>query len=314
MNQQGGDMKGYDIIGDIHGHAEELVKLLKHLGYSDSVTGYQHPERKVIFVGDFIDRGERLRQHKALLNIVMLMVDNGHALAVMGNHEFNALAFHTTYEGKPLRSHNEAHIRQHKAFINEFDEEPVLKQQVLDFFYRLPLWLEIDGLRIIHACWHDEHIQTMRSLTTNNLLTEELLFKATVKGTAEHEAIEVLLKGVEVKLPEGTGFHDKDGNSRHEVRVQWWKTEAKMLKEVALPFGVNLGDAAEVPFSMQSLLPPYASEYPPCFIGHYWLEGEPEPLKSNVACLDYSIAKNGKLVAYRWNGERALEKDNFTHV
>ena len=89
----------YDIIGDIHGHADELIKLLEHLGYQNSTSGYKHEKRKVIFLGDFIDRGEHLKQHKKLLEVVMTMVNNGHALAVMGNHEFNALAFHTLHEG-----------------------------------------------------------------------------------------------------------------------------------------------------------------------------------------------------------------------
>ena len=79
----------YDLIGDIHGHAGALVELLEHLGYQHSDSGYCHPARKVIFLGDFIDRGEHLAQHKELLTIVMPMVQNGHALAVMGNHEFN---------------------------------------------------------------------------------------------------------------------------------------------------------------------------------------------------------------------------------
>ena len=51
--------KGYDIIGDIHGHASELTKLLDHLNYKPSNTGYSHKDgRKVIFVGDFVDRGK----------------------------------------------------------------------------------------------------------------------------------------------------------------------------------------------------------------------------------------------------------------
>jgi hypothetical protein len=48
--------QAYDIIGDIHGHADELVKLLSHLEYQDSSDGYFHESRKVIFLGDFIDR------------------------------------------------------------------------------------------------------------------------------------------------------------------------------------------------------------------------------------------------------------------
>jgi hypothetical protein len=52
----------YDLIGDIHGHADELVKLLKALGYQKVAASYRHPDRKVIFLGDFIDRGPQIRQ------------------------------------------------------------------------------------------------------------------------------------------------------------------------------------------------------------------------------------------------------------
>ncbi len=129
--------EGFDLIGDIHGHADELTRLLEDLGYQSYETGYRHNSRKVIFVGDFIDRGEHLQQHKKLLNIVMPMVKNGHAYAVMGNHEFNALAFHTLHQGEYLRLHTPKNIQQHQAFLNEFESEPELKQQVLDFFFSL---------------------------------------------------------------------------------------------------------------------------------------------------------------------------------
>lgn len=46
----------------------------------------------------------------------------------------------------------------------------------------------------------------------------------------------------------------------------------------------------------------------------FGFKGEPQPLAHNVACLDYSVAKEGKLVAYRWQGEGALTKENFTYV
>src|SRR6516164_5985142 len=82
----------YDLIGDIHGHADELVQLLEALGYETARGLYRHPNRKVIFLGDFIDRGPQIRQ---VLEIVRPMIESGHALAVMGNHELNALAYHT---------------------------------------------------------------------------------------------------------------------------------------------------------------------------------------------------------------------------
>ena len=44
----------YDLIGDIHGHASELVKLLAALGYSKHKGVYKHHQRQAIFLGDFI--------------------------------------------------------------------------------------------------------------------------------------------------------------------------------------------------------------------------------------------------------------------
>ena len=158
-------MQHYDVIGDIHGHADELLNLLEHLDYTPSASGYLNKSRKVIFLGDFIDRGEHLAQHKQLLDIVMTMVVNGHALALMGNHEFNALAYHTVHEGEYLRPPTVKITSQHQAFLNEFKCDSDLKQTVLEFFYSLPLWLELDGIRVVHACWDDHHIEVMRKLT-----------------------------------------------------------------------------------------------------------------------------------------------------
>lgn len=85
------DLKNMDLIGDIHGHADELIELLEKLGYSKQGTHYAHPKRKVLFVGDYIDRGPKIRE---TLEIVKQMADNGSAIALMGNHEYNALCFH----------------------------------------------------------------------------------------------------------------------------------------------------------------------------------------------------------------------------
>ena len=85
----------YDLVGDVfHGHADELVKLLETLGYRDpSMASTNFIERQNrYFLGDFIDRGPKIRE---VLEIVRPMIDQGTALAVMGNHELNALAYFT---------------------------------------------------------------------------------------------------------------------------------------------------------------------------------------------------------------------------
>jgi hypothetical protein len=68
----------YDIIGDIHGHADELKVLLAKLDYKQHGNSFQHDHRKVMFVGDHIDRGPKIRE---TLSIVKGMVDAGNAIA-----------------------------------------------------------------------------------------------------------------------------------------------------------------------------------------------------------------------------------------
>ena len=101
---------GHGPIGKcaIHGHAGPLNTLLGKLGYfeQDGSGIWRHPERKVIFLGDFIDRGPAQLE---TVQIARAMVENGTALAVMGNHEFNAILWATEAldgSGQYLRKHS----------------------------------------------------------------------------------------------------------------------------------------------------------------------------------------------------------------
>lgn len=82
----------FDLIGDVHGCADELHSLLGKLGYvfDPNLGGdnscYSHPDgRKVVFVGDLVDRGPGVVE---VLDIVRRMVQAGTAICVMGNHDF----------------------------------------------------------------------------------------------------------------------------------------------------------------------------------------------------------------------------------
>src|SRR5450631_1994192 len=122
----------YDLIGDIHGHADELVRLLDLLSYQKCQGVYRHPERKVIFLGDFIDRGPKIRQ---VLETVRPMIEEGTALAVMGNHELNALAYHTEdtqKSGQYLRPHIPKNEKQHRATLEQLKPDELWSY--LDWF------------------------------------------------------------------------------------------------------------------------------------------------------------------------------------
>ncbi|MDL4863855.1 metallophosphoesterase, partial [Halomonas elongata] len=81
-------LEGYDLIGDVHGCGATLATLLERLGYHQRDGVYRHSRRKVIFLGDLIDRGPRIR---LAVSIARRMVEAGEALIVLGNHEVNAL-------------------------------------------------------------------------------------------------------------------------------------------------------------------------------------------------------------------------------
>lgn len=110
----------YDIIGDIHGHAEILRRLLQKMDYRIIDGVFSHPDRRVIFVGDFIDRGP---QQRDVLQIAKSMCDPGKALSVMGNHEFNAIGWaEPNGEGGFLRDHSPNNTEQHREFLQQIGE------------------------------------------------------------------------------------------------------------------------------------------------------------------------------------------------
>ena len=310
----------YDIIGDIHGYATPLKHLLTRLGYTERDGVWQHPERQVIFLGDFIDRGP---EQMETVNIARAMVEAGQAMAVMGNHEFNAVAWATEDPETPgvfLRAHSEKNRNQHQAFLDQVGEDSRQHCDMIDWFRTLPLYLELEGLRIIHACWHPPSLDVLNDYTD----TQQRILKAAWpelcrNDTAAYNALETAVKGLEISLPAGAKFFDKDGNARHHIRTRWWELECRNYRDLAM---VPTDQIESIPHDPvpEDILPGYSGDKP-LFIGHYWLTGEPKPLNRYIACLDYSIATDNtqntggsKLCAYRWDGERELMRDRFVWV
>ena len=307
----------YDVIGDIHGQADKLHALLKELGYREARGVWRHPSRTAIFVGDYIDRGPRQVES---VNTVRRMVEAGSAMAIMGNHEFNAIAWHTTdheLPGEYLRPHGGSYgannRKQHLAFLAEVENKPALHAEIIDWFLTLPLWLDLPSLRVVHACWHAGYMDELRPQLTNSLqLNRELMVRASRKGQMAFRAVEGLTKGLEATLPDGHSFLDKDGHRRHEVRIRWWDTESTTYRDLAL-----MPEPARQKLPSTSLESDVRFPYDnakPVFFGHYWMTGKPKQQSSTAACVDYSAAKEGPLVAYRWDGELELNDDNFVGV
>lgn len=300
--------KRWDLIGDIHGYADDLAQLLDKMGYALRDGVYRHANRRVIFLGDFIDGGT---QNRRVLNIVRPVVEAGQALAIMGNHEYNAICYHTPHPNRPgeyLRAHSDKNLGQHEKTLAEFDgSDDDALQDMIKWFGKLPLFIEIEGLRAVHACWNEGSIDCLRgALGDDPVMTDACLVESCDKTSEAYAAVETVLKGMEFELPAGISFADKYGQPRTEARIRWWLDDAVSMDEMVLgPPSLHAATAGRA--ADRSQLVGYDRALPPVFFGHYWLTGEPALQQSNVVCLDYSVAREGKLVAYRWDGEQTLD-------
>ncbi|MEC5129556.1 metallophosphoesterase [Verrucomicrobiales bacterium BCK34] len=304
----------WDLIGDIHGRYASLVRLLEELGYESDREGggFRHPEgRKVIFVGDFIDRGPNSFD---VVSLAKRMVENGQALAVMGNHEFNFVSYMTPDDnGGYLRERSEKNTKLVRETLQSFRGRESALADAVEWMKALPFFLELDGLRVVHASWVPEDIDFLRE---SSLEDEAFLSAANRKGTREYEAIEHVLKGIEAPLPDGITLPDANGIERDSLRVKWWENlDGKSWRAIAFPPREDLSEEVAAFKEGAGVAGVYPADAPPLFIGHYkLLNYEPFAATANIASLDYGLGHGGDATAYRWRGETRIEVGNFVQV
>ena len=225
-------------------------------------------------IGD-IDRGP---DSPEVVDIVRGMVDAGSAVALCGNHEFNAICYNTSKEGGGyLRPHTTKNTHQHAATLEQYRDKPGDYDSAIAWFRTLPLFLETEDLRAVHACWDEAVIRKLHKALGGAVLPESLLPEAAEKGTDLYHWVEVTCKGREADLPEGYSFHDKDGHERREIRIKWWQNpEGQSFQDMSVIPGLGL---YHLPFRDTE-----ATHYPtgsrPVFFGHYWLKGKPPLFQS----------------------------------
>jgi protein phosphatase len=136
----------FDLIGDVHGCAEELHELLTKLGYRLTPNGewwevVPPPGRKVVLLGDLVDRGP---DTPGVLRLAMSLVRSGHGLCVQGNHD-RKLA-------RKLAG-RDVHITPGlaEALAQLANEPPEFCQQAREFLEGLVSNYTLDGGRLVVA-------------------------------------------------------------------------------------------------------------------------------------------------------------------
>ncbi|KXS38398.1 MAG: hypothetical protein AWU55_1615 [Halomonadaceae bacterium T82-2] len=309
-----GGIEGYDLIGDVHGCGATLGALLEKLGYHRQDGVYRHPRRKAVFLGDLIDRGPRIR---LAVSIARNMVEAGEAHIVMGNHEFNALAYNRRCPDGTgcqwLREHTPRHNRIIRETLEQYRDHPDEWEDVLAWFMNIPLLLELDGMRVVHACWDAPLIERFLATYPNARIDEAFLDASADPDSFAFRVLERLTRGTHLRLPEGIEIQSGDGFTRRTFRAHFWARHPRTYGDVVFQPDNLPGDLESRPLSAseRQRLTYYGPEQPPLFLGHYWCEGVPALPAPNIACLDYSAVKYGRLVAYRWDGEARLDADKF---
>ncbi|WP_236183341.1 metallophosphoesterase [Pseudomonas juntendi] len=309
--------RSFDIIGDVHGCAHTLERLLDTLGYKRVAGVWRHPRRQALFLGDIVDRGPRIRE---ALHIVHDMVEAGQAFCIMGNHEYNALGWVTPAlpgSGKAfVREHTPRNARLIDETLAQFAQHPADWHDFVNWFYQLPLFIDAGRFRLVHACWDRQLIEPLRQQYPDGRIDEHFIQASAVSNSFAATVCNRLLRGTDMRLPDGLTLTGGDGLTRAFFRTKFWEEDPQTYGDIVFQPDALPAEVANAPLShsQKNALLRYAEDEPMLFVGHYWRSGHPAPIRPNLACLDYSAVLYGKLAAYRLDDETRIDPHKFVWV
>ncbi|HSH97170.1 MAG: metallophosphoesterase [Methylophilaceae bacterium] len=298
-----------DIIGDVHGELDSLNQLLEHLGYGEQ--GEHTDARHLVFVGDLCDRGP---DSPGVIRLVRNMVEAGNAQMVLGNHEISFLRDQAKdgsgwYQAKRVERDNHKYAPYAEATIGEILE-------FKEFLSFLPVALEREDLRIVHAAWDQASIEKVREIPLGSIADfynqwehetkkhlhesglleayrqEQADWKSRIEDehqqvdflhhTAKFDEISQMYNPIRVLTSgvERKGTHPfySSGKWRFVERVGWWNDYADAIPVVVGHYWRKYGQ-----INAKSL----GKGDPDLFVGispFAWLG-----LNRNVFCVDYSV-------------------------
>lgn len=293
-----------DIIGDVHGELEALKKLINVLGYDNN--GFHPKNRKLIFVGDLVDRGP---DSPGVVFFVKNIIENGNGQMVLGNHEINVLQ-HKAKSGSGWYFENQ--INKDKDYFPFKVTKEEERQEIFDFLSNQPLALENENLRIIHAAWINENIEVARKIPLGKVAQNYIEIEKNINKEIE---VTGLLKNYHLEQDE---WIDEIEDSSAELPFLNYTCEYQLKHQMNNPLRV-LTSGVEVKakkmffasgkwrFIERQNWWDFYDSTKPVVIGHFWRKHNSE-LKiadenvfkdieqidwhgknKNVFCVDYSV-------------------------
>lgn len=329
-----------DIVGDIHGELQALQDLLRHLGYDEAG---RHPQsRSLVFVGDFVDRGP---DSPGVVQLVQRLVEGGNACAIAGNHEINLLR-HDAKDGAGwfFDERVASDSTKYRQFVRATNT--LQRARIETFLNSLPLGLEREDLRVIHAAWNAPDIAKARTMALGSARAEYDRWEQ----QAAHVAAEMRI-AERMAQEKHIWPHSLEDGERCPPFLQA-HCDNELNKALINPLKVlttGLERQTPEPFFAGNKWRfvermPWWNRYAedtPVVIGHYWRSTLPAQttheglfrhtapyawhgMRGNVFCVDYSVGARAqartfdrphahmKLAALRWP-ERTLVFDDGSH-
>ena len=167
----------------------------------------------------------------------------------------------------------------------------------------LPVCLDMGSFRVVHAYWNDDYVNELPSMYKNGKLRKRFLKEATKKSSSLYRPFNEILKGIEITLPDDLVIKDEAKISRPVFRIKWWtKAQGETFKSLGFGNKFTLPDYT-IPNEVIHDYTIYPKDAPIVFVGHYCMGNGPLVVSENVCCVDACIAGEGRLAAYRYNGE-----------
>ena len=299
-----------DVVGDVHGEMDALRNLLRHLGYS--VHGEHSQGRRLVFLGDLCDRGP---DSPAVVSFVRQLMERGLAQCLLGNHELNVLRDAPKNGNGWFFEHN--HDQAQGRFLECAPAREDEREAMQSFFATLPLTLQRDDLRLVHAAWMKDAIeQTLTKQHAPDVLSLYWLYERDTEARVQASGLKAAMQAelreweprrqnpdVPVPVLPALGEYDETYQMSNPVRVLTSGVE----RRTQTPF------FAGGKWRMVQRVP-WWNDYrdaTPVIVGHYWRfvdastcdsisKGEEDlfarlaindwsGIRRNVYCVDFSV-------------------------